>query len=131
MRYLLMILFVVGCTTASVPSYQPADNEEYIEQLEAQTDQAIKGNTLQVYTYAGIGLFTAGVAMLAFTPKVKSGLVMMLGGGLAMSSPFIFNSKWFDWIFGIASAFVLIDCLWFLYVFTSGYIKKVKENKSS
>lgn len=127
LRLVLLSLLLVGCVTASAPVYQPADNEEYIEQLEAQTDQEIKADTLRIYTYAGIGLFTAGVAMLAFTPKVKSALVIMLGGGLAMGSPFIFNSKWFEWIFGTALAFILLDGLYILYRFTIQYI----PNKTS
>ena len=126
-QLLILSLLLVGCVTANTPVYEPANNDEYIQQMEAQSDQEIKGNTIQVYTYAGIGLFTAGVAMLAFTPKTKSALVIMLGGGLAMSSPFIFNSKWFEWIFGTALAFILLDGLYILYRFTIQYI----PNKTS
>jgi hypothetical protein len=129
MKYFILLSFLlIGCTTTHLPAYQPADNEEYIEQLEVQSDQEIKSNTLQVYTYAGIGLFTAGVAMLAFTPKVKSALVLMVGGGLAMGSPFIFNSEWFAWIFGTALAFALLDGLWLLYTFSYSCIKNNKTN---
>ncbi|CAB5178928.1 hypothetical protein UFOVP157_54 [uncultured Caudovirales phage] len=120
--FILLSFFLAGCVASKMPTYQPADNDEYIEQLEAQTDQEIKADTLRIYTYAGIGLFTAGVAMLAFTPKIKSALVIILGGGLAMGSPFIFNSDWFAWIFGTALAFALLDGLYILYRFSVQYI---------
>ena len=126
--FILLTFFLIGCTTAKVPVYEPADNDEYIEQLEAQSDQEIKADTLQVYTYVGVGLFTAGVAMLAFTPKVKSALVIMLGGGLAMGSPFIFNSEWFAWIFGTALALALLDGLWILYRFSVQYVANKSQN---
>jgi hypothetical protein len=116
--FILLSFFLAGCVASKMPVYQPADNDEYIEQLEAQTDQEIKADTLQVYTYVGVGLFTAGVAMLAFTPKVKSSLIIMLGGGLAMGSPFIFNSDWFGWVFGTALVIALLDGLFILYRFT-------------
>lgn len=130
--FILLSFFLAGCVATKMPTYQPADNDEYIEQLEAQTDQEIKADTLQVYTYVGVGLFTAGVAMLAFTPKVKSALVIMLGGGLAMGSPFIFNSDWFAWIFGTALAFALLDGLYVLYRFSVQYIaNKTSKAKDS
>lgn len=124
--FTVLALLLTGCVTSHTPVYQPADNDEYIEQLEAQTDAEIKADTLQIYTYAGIGLFTAGVALIAFTPKMKSGLIMMGGGGLAMGSPFILNSKWFDWIFGIGSALIVLDGLYFLWRFSVNYFKQNK-----
>ena len=127
MKYFILLSFLLaGCVASKMPTYQPADNDEYIEQLEAQSDQEIKADTLQVYTYVGVGLFTAGVAMLAFTPKVKSALVIMLGGGLAMGSPFIFNSEWFAWIFGTALALALLDGLYLLYRFSMQYVANKK-----
>jgi hypothetical protein len=128
--FTLLALLLTGCATKHTPVYEPANNDEYIEQVEAESNAEIKSNTLQTYTYAGIGLFTAGVALVAFTPKMKSGVIMMGGGGLAMGSPFIFNSEWFDWVFGIATAIIVIDGLYFLWRFSTNYFKQDKtENK--
>jgi hypothetical protein len=124
MRYLILALCLVGCATAELPTYQPANNDEYIEQLQAQSDQEIKADTLKVYTYAGIAIFMAGVATLSFTPRIRSGLFLMLGGSLAMASPFILNSEWFSWIFGVAITLALLDGLWILYKFSKQFFIK-------
>jgi hypothetical protein len=128
MKFLYLLSFLLlGCANVNTPRYEPANNEEYIEQYEAQSDQEIKANTLQVYTYAGVALFTAGVAMIAFTPRIKSGLIMLLGGLLAMGSPFIFNTEWFAWVFGVALAIALLDGLYVLFRLT---VKYVEEKRS-
>lgn len=111
---------MVACT--SMPSYEPETNDEYIEQLEAQSDQEIKAETLRTYTYAGIAMLVAGVSMIAFTSRYKSGLIFAVTGAIVMAFPFIFNSKWFDWVFGISIALILLDGLWFLFRFTAKYI---------
>ena len=131
MKYLSIIFLLVACNT--IPEYKPANNKEYIQQMEARSDQNIKTHTLQVYTYVGVSLFITGVAMIAFTSKLRSGVIMMLGGGIAMCSPFIFDSKWFDWVFGVSISFVLIDLLWFIFKMTKEVIanKTSSDNKSN
>lgn len=131
MKYLLLVLCLVGCATAELPTYQPANNDEYIEQLEAQSDQEIKAETLKVYTYAGIAVFMAGVATLSFTPRIRSGALLMLGGSLAMASPFILNSDWFGWVFGVALTLALLDGLWLLYRFSAQYIANKNQAKQT
>lgn len=123
MKYLLLCLLLVGCATASVPSYIPADNDEYIEQLEAQSDQQIKADTLSLYSYAGIGMFVAGVALLSFTPRIRSAALLMAGGALAMASPFILNSAWFQWLLGTASWLAVAGGLYVLYRLVAKYLK--------
>jgi hypothetical protein len=113
---------MVACTT--VPSYEPENNEEYIDQLIAQTDQQIKAETSRTYAYAGVALLVAGVAMLAFTPKTTSALIITASGAGLMAFPFILNSEWFDWVAGIFVSFVLIDGLIFLFKF------QINKNKS-
>jgi hypothetical protein len=125
-KYITLCLFMVACT--SVPSYEPENNDEYIEQLIAQTDSQIKAETSRTYAYAGVALVLAGVAMLAFTPKIASGLIITASGIGLMAFPFILNSEWFDWIAGIFVSFVLIDGLIFLYKFQ---INKNKSNTKS
>lgn len=106
---------MVSCT--SMPSYEPETNDEYIEQLEAITDQQIKAETSRTYSYAGIAMLVSGVAMVAFSGKYMSGLIVSLAGTIIMTFPFIFNSEWFDWVVGIFIAFVLIYGFYFLYKF--------------
>lgn len=123
MRLLLLSLLLAGCAT-ELPVYQPETNDEYIEQLIAQTDQQIKAETSRTYAYAGVALLVAGVATLAFTGKYVSGLIISLAGGIIMTFPFVLNSEYFDWIAGGFILFVAIDGLIFLYKF------KINKNKS-
>jgi hypothetical protein len=116
MKLLLLSLLLVGCAT-DLPTYQPETNDEYIEQLIAQTDSQIKAETSRTYAYAGVALVLAGVAMLAFTPKITSGLIVTASGAGLMAFPFILNSEWFDWIAGGFLLFVAVDGAIFIYKF--------------
>ena len=116
MRLLLLSLLLVGCAT-ELPTYQPENNDEYIEQLQAQTDSQIKAETSRTYAYAGVALVLAGVATLAFTPKITSGLIVTASGAGLMAFPFILNSEWFDWIAGGFLLFVAVDGAIFIYKF--------------
>ena len=127
MRLLLLTLLLVGCST-ELPVYQPENNDEYIEQLQAQVDSQIKAETSRTYSYAGIALLVAGVGLLAFTPKITSGLIITASGAGLMSFPFILNSEWFDWLAGFFIGFILIDGLIFLYKFQIN--KKNSDTKS-
>lgn len=128
MKFLIIISFLLaGCIASQMPSYEPSTNEEYIEQYEAHTDAEIKADTIQVYTYAGIALFTAGVAMCALTPRIKSGIIMIAGGALAMSTPFVFNSEWFAWVFGTAVAIALLDGLYILFRLSKRYLEQYRQ----
>jgi len=127
MRLLLLSLMLAGCAT-ELPTYQPENNDEYIEQLQAQVDGQIKAETSRTYAYAGVALVVAGVAMLAFTPKITSGLIITASGAGLMAFPFILNSEWFDWIAGIFVSFTLIDVLIFVYKFQ---VSKNKNNSST
>lgn len=128
MKKLFLLLLLTGCASVNTPHYEPADNEEYIEQLEATTDQKIKADTLQVYTYVGAALFAAGVLLVALTPRFKSGVVITLGGLLAMGTPFILNAVWFDWVFGVAVSIALVYLLYFLFRKTADYISSKRNN---
>ena len=122
-RLFLLSVILAGCVT-DAPVYQPESNDEYIEQLIAQTDQQIKAETSRTYAYAGIALLVAGVATLAFTGKYVSGLIISIAGGIIMTFPFVLNSEYFDWIAGGFLLFVAVDGLIFLYKF------QVNKNKS-
>jgi len=126
----LALILLAGCATERVKPYEATNNDEYIEQMEAETDAEIKSDTLKIYTFVGAGLFVAGVAMVALTPKLKSGVTMIAGGAVAMGSPFILNSVWFDWVFGLAFAFILLDGMYFGVRFTISYFKKLNGKES-
>jgi hypothetical protein len=119
MRLLLLSLLLVGCAT-ELPVYQPENNDEYIEQLIAQTDSQIKAETSRTYAYAGVALLVAGVAMLAFTPKITSGLIITASGAGLMAFPFILNSEWFNWIAGGFILFLAVDLVIFISKKTEG-----------
>jgi len=130
MKLLLLSLLLVGCAT-DLPTYQPETNDEYIEQLIAQTDSQIKAETSRTYAYAGVALVLAGVAMLAFTPKITSGLIITASGAGLMAFPFILNSEWFDWIAGGFILFVAVDGAIFIYKFFNNKNCSDNTNDSS
>jgi len=134
MRFLhITILFIlVGCATNQVPTYQAENIDEYIEQYQAQSNQSIISNTLHTYSFAGIGMFVAGVGVLAFTSRIKSGMYMIAGGGALMSAVWIFNSEWFDWIVGGLALIVAIDASYILYIKSKEWLsgKKTGQNEN-
>jgi hypothetical protein len=81
--------------------YQMVEQKDY-ELAEAHTraDAEFKQKVLWKFSTAGLGLFTAGLLALAFTPFKKSAGIVMAGGMLAMASAWIFDSTWFTWIAG-------------------------------
>ena len=120
--YLFVFLIVAGCATNQVPTYEASNIDEYVEQIEAQTNAVITSNTLSMYSWAGMGLFIAGVGTLAWTSKVKSGAYMLAAGGLLMSAVWIFNSEWFDWIVGGIALVIALDVSYIIYIKTKEYI---------
>jgi len=125
MRNLLLtsLILLSACTPVEIKPYEAKNNHEYIEQIKAVSNNEIKSDTLKVYSYIGAGLFVAGIGLIALTPKLKSGLVFVAGGSVAMFVPFILNSAWFDWLLGIAFAIIFIDGLYFLIRYSITYIK--------
>jgi len=71
-----------------------------IQEAHARADGEFKQKVLWQFSTAGLGLFTAGLLALAFTPFKKSAGIVMAGGMLAMASAWIFDSTWFTWIAG-------------------------------
>lgn len=120
MRLFLICLLLAGCAT-ELPTYQPENNDEYIEQLRAITDQQIKAETLKTYSWSGLVMLVSGVALVAFTTRYTSGFIIAISGALLMSFPFILNSEWFDWVFGIAVGICLLDGIYILYRKTTEY----------
>ena len=131
--YLLTTLLIVGCATNQIPTYEAENIDEYIQQLEAQSNVVIASNTLSMYSWAGLGLFVAGVGTLAWTSKIKSGLYMIAGGSLLMSAVWIFNSEWFDWIVGGIALVIALDVSYIIYIKSKNYLsgKNAGQNQNN
>ena len=82
-----------------------------IEQAEARADAEFKQKVLWQFSTAGLGLFVAGVLVVAFSPFKTKGITLMGGGALAMASLWIFDSKWFTWIAGGSVGIVCLSLL--------------------
>lgn len=91
-----------------------ADNAEKERQV------ALKEKALWQFSTTGLGLFVAGLTVIAFTPWKTKGLILMGGGALAMGSLWIFDSQWFAWIVGTSLAVVATGLLFV-------FIKSIKN----
>ena len=127
--YLFAVLLIVGCATNQVPTYEASNIDEYVEQLQAQSNAVITSNTLSMYSWVGMGLFVAGVGTLAWTSKIKSGVYMISAGGLLMSAVWVFNSEWFDWIVGGIALVIAIDASYIIYIKTKNYLSGEKTGQ--
>ena len=125
MRNLLLtsLILLSACTPVEIKPYEPKSNDEYIEQIEALSNNEIKSESLKFYSFVGAGLFIAGVGLIALTPKLNAGLVFTAGGGVAMFIPIILNSPWFDWLVGIAFTLTFLYGLYFLIRYSIAYFK--------
>jgi PBP1b-binding outer membrane lipoprotein LpoB len=81
------------------------------DQAEKEKQREIKNKILWMCSCIGGAIFTAGVLVLAFTPRKAAGVVLMLCGSGAIGSSWIFDSPWFPWIAGAGVGFALLDLL--------------------
>ena len=81
------------------------------DQSEKEKQREIKNKILWMCSCVGGAIFTAGVLVLAFTPRKAAGVVLMLCGSVAVGSAWIFDSPWFPWIAGAGVGFALLDLL--------------------
>jgi hypothetical protein len=79
-----------------------------LEEANTRADAEFKQKVLWKFSMAGLGIFTAGIAVLAFTPFKAKGFTLMGGGALAMASLWIFDSQWFSWIAGVSIGLVAL-----------------------
>lgn len=108
-------------TTALYAMVEQKDFE--IQEAHARADGEFKQKVLWQFSTAGLGLFTAGLLALAFTPFKKSAGIIMAGGMLAMASAWIFDSAWFTWVMGVSVGVSVIGIAVAIY--------KDKSNKSA
>ena len=108
-------------TTALYAMVEQKDFE--IQEAHARADGEFKQKVLWQFSTAGLGLFTAGLLALAFTPFKKSAGIVMAGGMLAMASAWIFDTAWFAWIVGVPMGVSVIGIAIAIY--------KDKSNKSA
>jgi len=81
------------------------------QNAEKEKQREMKSKVLWMCSCIGGAVFTAGVLLLAFSPRKVSGVIMMLAGGLATGSAWIFDSPWFPWIAGAGVGFAVLDLL--------------------
>lgn len=108
--------------------YQMVEQKDY-ELAEAHTraDVEFKQKVLWRFSTAGLGLFTAGLLALAFSPFKKSAGIVMAGGMLAMASAWIFDSTWFTWIVGVSIGVSVIGIAIAIYKTRKPYSKEEAE----
>jgi hypothetical protein len=82
-----------------------------LEEANIRADAEFKQKVLWQFSTAGLGLFVAGVLVVAFTPFKIKGITLMGGGALAMASLWIFDSQWFTWIAGGSVGIVCLSLL--------------------
>ena len=96
-------------TTALYAMVEQKDFE--IQEAHARADGEFKQKVLWQFSTAGLGLFVAGVLVVAFSPFKTKGITLMGGGALAMASLWIFDSQWFTWIAGGSVGMVCLSLL--------------------
>ena len=96
-------------TTALYAMVEQKDFE--IQEAHARADGEFKQKVLWQFSTAGLGLFVAGVLVVAFSPFKTKGITLMGGGALAMASLWIFDSQWFTWIAGGSIGMVCLSLL--------------------
>lgn len=84
---------------------------EVAKNAEKEKQREMKDKILWMFSCIGGAIFVGGVALLAFSPRKASGVVLMLAGGLAIGSAWIFDSLWFPWIAGAGVVFALLNLL--------------------
>jgi uncharacterized membrane protein YjjP (DUF1212 family) len=75
-----------------------------------------KDKILYRLSLIGSGIFAAGLALIAFSPWKRAGLIFVSGGLLTMGSAWIFDSKWFPWVAGTTIAVALLEFSLILFV---------------
>ena len=92
--------------------YQMVEQKDFeLQEAHARADGEFKQKVLWQFSTAGLGLFVAGVLVVAFTPFKTKGITLMGGGALAMASLWIFDSQWFTWIAGGSIGIVCLSLL--------------------
>lgn len=94
-----------------------------LAQAEQERKLAFKEKVLWMFSCVGIGLVTLGIILFAVTPIKRGGIFISVGGALLMSSLWIYDSVWFNYIAGIAIALGALDLLFILFKFTFNFIK--------
>ena len=101
---------------------------EIANNAEKEKQREMKNKVLWMCSCIGGAIFTAGVFLLAFSPRKTSGVIMMLAGGLAVGSAWIFDSPWFPWIAGAGVGFALLDVLVIGITKTYNYLRPSKSS---
>lgn len=82
-----------------------------LEKAEQERKIIAQEKTLWMYSLGGFALFSAGVAITAFTQKKIAGGILVVGGFFGMASNWIFGSEWFPWVIGGCVSIVAIQLI--------------------
>lgn len=96
------------------------------EQALKEQARATKEAILLKVTVVGIGIFSLGMFVIAFTTRKVSGAILVIGGLLATSLAWIVDNIWFQWVIGFVVGFVSIDILYITVVKTIAYLRAGK-----
>jgi hypothetical protein len=94
-----------------------------LAQAEKERQLAFKERVLWMFSCVGIALVTLGIILFAVTPIKRGGIFISIGGLVLMSSLWIYDSIWFNYIACTAVTIGLIDLLFILVKFTLNFIK--------
>jgi ABC-type uncharacterized transport system permease subunit len=111
---LILSMLFVGCATNQLPSYEPADLDEYLEQVDAVAKNEQAGTLLNV----GSGLIALGALSLVFGSRIGvstlGSISLILTGAFTVTLPRLWDSKYFVWVsIGIATL-VGIEVMFYL-----------------
>jgi ABC-type uncharacterized transport system permease subunit len=108
---LILSTLFVGCATNQLPSYEPADLDEYLEQVDAvaKTEQA--STLLNV----GSGLIALGALSLVFGSRIGvstlGSISLILTGAFTVTLPRLWDNEYFVWLSAIVATVVGVEVL--------------------
>ena len=90
-----------------------------LQVAEANNQREIKDKILWMISCVGAGVAVLGLLIVSFAPVTWKfrGFILSIGGGLAVSSCWILDTSWFQWVIGSAVVIVICDIVYT--VFTS------------
>jgi len=98
-----------------------------LAQAEKERQLAFKERILWMFSCVGVALVTLGIILFAITPIKRGGIFISVGGAVLMSSLWIYESVWFNYIAGTAVAIGALDLLFILVKLTLNF-KKHKDS---
>jgi uncharacterized membrane protein YidH (DUF202 family) len=99
-----------------------------LEKAEQERKIIANEKTLWMYSLGGFALFSAGVAITAFTQKKIAGGILIVGGFFGMASNWIFGSEWFPWVIGACVSIIALQLIVVASIKAWGFITHPKQS---